>query len=120
MVPVHPVLAALLKDWRDYGWQQFVGRAPEDGDPIVPRRDGSFREDHHALRQFRQDLKALGLSARPQAAKRRTFVSLALQAGVSSDLVRYILADRDYTTPQGVVTPKWENCCAAVMQVQFP
>jgi hypothetical protein len=35
-VPVHPVLAAMLAEWKLGGWAEMVGYAPGPGDLIVP------------------------------------------------------------------------------------
>jgi hypothetical protein len=35
-VPVHPVLAAMLAEWKLGGWAEMVGHAPGPGDLIVP------------------------------------------------------------------------------------
>lgn len=34
-VPVHPVLAAMLTEWRLLGWEAAMGRKPTDDDLIV-------------------------------------------------------------------------------------
>lgn len=36
VVPVHHELVAVLKMWREEGWQERFGRAPDDNDLIVP------------------------------------------------------------------------------------
>jgi integrase len=37
-VPVHPLLAEVLEEWRDGGWQELMGREPTPEDLIVPAR----------------------------------------------------------------------------------
>jgi integrase len=38
-VPVHPLLAEILADWRANGWPRVMGRLPTDDDLIVPFGD---------------------------------------------------------------------------------
>jgi hypothetical protein len=42
-VPVHPALAKLLADWRQWGWKKMVGvdHEPRPDDLIVPSRRGN-------------------------------------------------------------------------------
>jgi integrase len=42
-VPVHPLLAEVLADWREDGWQRLMGREPTPDDLIVPARPGGQR-----------------------------------------------------------------------------
>jgi hypothetical protein len=42
-IPIHHVLQRAL-EWRwEEGWAEFMGRAPAEGDLIVPRQDGKQR-----------------------------------------------------------------------------
>jgi len=36
LVPIHPELARVLKQWREVGWAERYGRPPSNGDLIVP------------------------------------------------------------------------------------
>ncbi len=42
-VPVHPLLAEILVDWRANGWPRVMGRSPSDDDLIVPFGDSDDR-----------------------------------------------------------------------------
>ena len=92
VAPVHPLLARVLRDWKERGWAEYVGRSPTDEDLIVPSERGRVRNASYSNELFQQDLRTLEL--RPAAQERRThyetrstFRSLALAGGaVRSDL----------------------------------
>jgi len=98
-VPVHPVLAAMLADWRTHGWPAMMGRAPEPDDLIVPlppaavkrrrKRTGeAFRgSDYLGRLWLRTDLPALGLRPRELYATKSTFVTLALDDGADAHVI---------------------------------
>lgn len=92
-IPVHPVLAALLAEWRDTSkW----GTEPDD--LIVPlppdvkrtRREGDrYRGWDYTGRRWRDiDLPMLGWRARSVYDTRATFITLALEDGASRDILR--------------------------------
>src|SRR6266436_2498004 len=54
-VPVHPLLAAMLADWRKDGWPKLIKREPSADDLIVPSREGNHRSVSHMLKKFRKD-----------------------------------------------------------------
>jgi len=60
-VPVHPVLASLLAEWKLSGWLATFGRTPERDDLIIPSRLGKNRSANHMLKKFHQDLGRLGI-----------------------------------------------------------
>jgi integrase len=45
-VPVHPVLARLLKEWEERGFAELFGREPRADDLLIPNRHGGYRTDH--------------------------------------------------------------------------
>ena len=59
-VPLHPLAATVLDAWKREGWRAFVGRAPEENDPIVPGPDGLPARPRSAS-LFREDLEAAEL-----------------------------------------------------------
>jgi hypothetical protein len=63
-IPVHPVLARLLAEWKLSGWERTYGRAPTPNDLIVPTRNMTVRPAADAQRAFLQDLETLGLRRR--------------------------------------------------------
>jgi len=60
-LPVHPVLASLLAEWKLSGWLATFGRTPERDDLIIPSRLGKNRSANHMLKKFHQDLGRLGI-----------------------------------------------------------
>ena len=89
-IPVHPVLRTLLNEWRDAGWERIYGRPPENGDLIVPTRNGTIRESPDAQRALHEDLQALGLRLRRGHDLRRTFITLAQVDGAKREVLEAI------------------------------
>jgi integrase len=96
-VPVHPMLAALLAEWRS-GWRDMFGREPEPDDLIVPlppnvkrttRTGERFRGWDYTGRRWREiDLPMLGWRARGVYDTRATFITLAIDDGADRDILR--------------------------------
>jgi hypothetical protein len=98
-VPVHPVLAAMLAEWKLGGWAEMVGHAPGPDDLIVPlppdaaarrrSRDGEpFRgHDYSGKRWREEDLPALGWRHRRHYDMRATFITLAIDDGADADII---------------------------------
>lgn len=92
-VPVHPVLAAMLAEWKLHGWAEMIGRAPMPDDLIAPlppdvadrrrsRTGEAFRGHDWSGKRWREDdLPALGLRHRRGHDARATFITLALEDG---------------------------------------
>ena len=89
-VPVHPVLARLLAEWKLRGWAETMGRAPTPDDLIVPSREGRNRNANTTVRRFHKDLQRLGLRKRRQQDMRRTFISLARTDGARADVLERV------------------------------
>ena len=96
-VPVHPVLAEMLVEWR-HGWETMHGRKPEPDDLIVPlppdvkrtKRTGDrFRGWDYTGRRWREiDLAMLGWRHRSVYDTRATFITLVLEDGADRDIIR--------------------------------
>jgi hypothetical protein len=96
-VPVHPVLAEMLAEWRATGWPAMFGREPEPDDLIVPlpptvtrtKRTGDpYRGWDYTGRRWREvDLPALGWRHRSVYDSRATFVTLVLEDGADPDII---------------------------------
>jgi len=114
LVPVHPVLARMLAEWKLRGWAERHGRTPLPADLIVPTINGTQRDVRKALEDFHEDLEKLGLRKRRQYDARRTFASLAMSAGASKDLVKQITHPRPSEVFDVYVTPSWESLCSTV------
>ena len=61
IIPVHPMLAEMLRAWFTSGWKAFIGRKPTPDDLIVPREQGGQRTNTHSNKRFQADLARLGL-----------------------------------------------------------
>ena len=87
-VPVHPVLARLLAEWKLSGWAARFGRLPKPSDLIVPDHDLDVWQAHDADDTFKEDLDTLGLRNRRGHDLRRTFITLAQIDGARRDLLK--------------------------------
>jgi integrase len=119
-IPVHPVLASVLAEWKLTGWAQVHGRAPKADDLILPSTKGGHRSVNYALKCFNRDLATLGLRKRRHYDSRRTFISLALDAGASKDVLRFIT----HPPPEGDAfdlyqTPSWPARCQQVLCIRM-
>jgi len=98
-VPVHPVLAAMLAEWKLGGWAEMVGRAPAADDLIVPlppaaaerrrsRGGEPFRGHDYSGKRWREaDLPALGWRHRRHYDMRATFITLAIEDGADPEIL---------------------------------
>jgi integrase len=96
-VPVHPVLAEMLAEWRAIGWAEMFGRDPQPDDLIVPlppdvkrtkRKGDPYRGWDYTGRRWREiDLAALGWRSRSVYDTRATFITLALEDGANPDII---------------------------------
>lgn len=113
-VPVHPVYAALLAEWKLSGWEQLMGRAPSPDDLIVPSREGAFRNANHMLHRFHEDLERIGLRPRRLHDLRRTFISLCREDGANKELLRWVTHGVTSDVMDTYTTPTWEALCSQV------
>jgi integrase len=90
LVPVHPVLAKVLAEWKLGGWHEMMGRAATADDLIIPSRRGRNRSHGHGLKRFHEDLDRIGLRRRRQHDLRRTFISLARTDGARKDVLERV------------------------------
>ena len=98
-MPVHPVLAAMLAEWRLAGWPREFGRAPGPDDLIVPHTKpmnrgprvefGGMRSDHDTYKRLHIDCDAVGLRHRRVHDLRRTGITLAREDGADKDVLRF-------------------------------
>lgn len=118
LVPVHPVLAKVLAEWKLRGWQARHGRKPKADDLMVPTINGTQRDVRKTREDFLEDLEELGLRKRRQYDARRTFTSLALDGGASKDIIRWVTHPRPGDVFDLYVTPSWTALCDAVSRIQ--
>jgi hypothetical protein len=124
-VPVHPLLAAMLADWRDTGWPKLVGREPKPDDLIVPSRGQGEREPghrsvNHMLKKFRGDCGKLKIPERRQYDSRRTLISLARAGGANADALKVFTHGSSQAIIDAYTTFPWTALCEAMLCVRLP
>ncbi len=95
-IPIHPFAAEVLATWRATGWAAFVGRLPENTDPVLPSAEGlPWRPRSSEF--LRVDLDAAGLPTRFAGAlfefrsTRRSFATWLESHGVSGETIDRLL-----------------------------
>jgi len=120
-VPVHPVLAQLLEEWRELGFRQAFGRNPTPGDFIAPNRDFNCRTADAADDDFLDDLAKIGLRRRRGHDSRRTFTTIAQIDGARRDILKVITHAPSTDDIVGVYTSfPWPVLCQQVACIKTP
>ena len=124
----HPLLAAMLAEWKLTGWTGTFARAPGPDDlilPVTPRqaqgaeqgRAGSMRDRHYTWKRAQRDLDALGLRRRRVHDLRRTGITLARGDGADRDILRR----GTHAPPRDVMelytSVEWAKLCAEVAKL---
>lgn len=122
-MPVHPVLAAALAEWRLTGWQRFMRRAPTDDDLILPlcttsrRKEEIMRRKDFTWKRADRHLRNLGLAHRRVHDLRRTFISLVRHDGAD----REVLKRGTHAPPKDVIelytSVEWARLCGEVAKL---
>src|SRR5258708_4816377 len=117
-VPVTPLLARILAQWKLSGWELAFGRRPNPEDLIIPSRKLTNRSANHMLKKFHQDLARLksdkqpeGLRLRRQHDARRTWLSMVLAAGANETHAKWIAHGPPPTVLADYTTMPWEPLC---------
>ncbi len=126
-VPVHPVLAAMLAEWKLTGWPALMGRRPEPDDLILPTpaarrvKLGEQRRKDTWGPATREDLRTLGLRHRRGYDLRRTFISLARSDGARPDILKLVThgSDGQRNMIDLYSTLDWAVLCAEVMKLRI-
>ena len=118
-VPVHPTLARVLAEWKLAGWERTYGRAPAEGDLIVPTRNGTERTSQEAPKALRLDLETLELRDRRGHDLRRTFITLAQVDGARRDLLETITHGPRGDIVSLYTTFPWAELCAEVAKLKI-
>ena len=117
-VPVHPVLAGILAEWKLRGYAEQFGNPPKVDDLIVPSREGRNRSSNHMLKKFHEDLARIGLRARRQHDAKRTFKSIAQDDGAHSDRLMWITHGRPPGVGGAYDEPSWPALCECVQKMR--
>ena len=128
-MPIHPVLASLLGEWKRMGWAAMMEREPTDDDLVVPcgkpmnkgprKAFGAMRDRHYVWKRWRADLKLLGLRHRRAHDLRRTLISLATDNGADETILRR----GTHAPPKNVMglytSVAWDSLCREVAKLQL-
>jgi hypothetical protein len=147
--PVHPVLAAILAEWKLSGWAKTYGRAPTPDDfivgrassrgvaptgagPIVVHRfnakrpwqwlNGYSRKGRAGAASDRTpgDLERLGFRRRRAHDARRTLISLAQADGGRSEVLEYITHGPSESEAFSLYTTwPWETQCEEIAKLKI-
>jgi integrase len=130
-MPVHPLLATILAEWKLGGWAQTFGRVPCPEDlispkPYVPgkgRRTGGANvavPSKRVWEELHDDCAMLGLRHRRTHDLRRTFISLARQDGARSDILKWGTHGRQRVDIMDAYTEVfWQPLCAEVGKLKI-
>lgn len=122
-VPVHPVLASLLAEWKVGGFERLTGRKPAPDDLVVPyppgivTKRGPWRSKEWVHKYFARDLELLGLRHRRGHDLRRTFISLARSNGAEKDILRRATHKPPREVIEGYTTFEWTVVCREVAKL---
>ena len=128
-MPVHPVLAAVLAEWRLAGWPREFGRVAGDEDLIVPHTKpanrgprvqfGGMRSDHDTYKRLRIDCDAMGLRHRRVHDLRRTGITLAREDGADKDVLRFCTHGGPEDIMDVYTSLGWAKLCAHVSLIDI-
>lgn len=119
-MPVHPVLARILAEWKLGGFERFTGRKPRPDDLIVPSRQRRPRSVHNGRVRLHQDLRRAGLRPRRQHDARRTFITIALAAGALPHVLKRCTHGADKSNMMDLYSsPPWSALCEEVAKVKI-
>lgn len=121
-VPIHTTLAAILSEWRLTGWAELIGRAPTADDWIFPMSTDPSRPRNTRVtqKQWSADRSALGLPPRRLHGARHTFISMCIDDGARSDLVRLVTHTRAVVNAfDAYRNESWSTLCAEVARLKI-
>ncbi|MCA9650333.1 MAG: hypothetical protein KC501_10515 [Myxococcales bacterium] len=125
-MPVHPVLADMLRAWLGHGFEQMFGRPPEPDDFVVPRppecrsQFGPSRDKNYVRKQLLKDLGTLDLRVRRTHDLRRSFISHAQQDGAQPHVLIRLThpSAKKATAFAGYTEFSWADFCCEVAKLR--
>jgi integrase len=121
-VPVHPVLAKALAQWRLRGFAELYGRPPSDDDFIVPdpatmgaRTRSKSGKDH------RGDVEALGIyrPGRLTHGLRRWFISACRNASARTEVVELMTHNAKGEVIDAYTSWEWSTLCDEITKLEI-
>lgn len=123
-MPVHPVLARVLRAWRDGGFASVFGRAPAPRDFVVPRSPRSRQTERARSkdlvgRAFVRDLKRLDLRHRRFHDLRRSFISHIVDAGADAKIIESLThpSSQKGSAFSRYISHAWSRLCEEVRKL---
>ena len=127
LVPVHPRLDAILRDWKASGWPARHGARPRLEDLVVPGPPGPMWSDKRFRDRFQRDLPKVGLRLEAGARKRSphglraSFLTLAVEDGAVFEIVDRVVhppGRRGRRAGPLYLRPDWEALCREVAKLR--
>lgn len=126
-VPVHPVLAKLLAEWKLEGWEDLYGEKPKLHHLIIPTRNLTKRGAAESQRQLLFDLEKIGLRVKAGKTRnrrghdlRRTLITLARSDGAIDSLLRLVTHGASGNDILDIYsTPIWADVCREIAKLRI-
>jgi hypothetical protein len=118
MVPIHPELARILREWQLSGFAEYFGRPPKPDDFIVPSRRGPqfCRTVRRSLTNLvEKDCPKAGVEARTVHRFRDTFISLCRRGDAPKDKVEMVTHNARGEIIDAYTNIDWEPLCRTVL-----
>ena len=120
-VPVHPVLAKALAEWRLGGFAEVYGRPPSGDDFIVPDpATMGARTQNKAGKNHRADVEELGfyVPGRLTHGLRRWFISACRNASARTEVVELMTHNAKGEVIDAYTSWEWSTLCEEITKLQ--
>lgn len=129
-MPIHPMLAALLAEWKLSGWLREFGRRPESDDLVVPHtrptnrgprvKLGAMRTDANSYKRLRKDCDTLGFTRRRVHDLCRTGITLYREAGADKEKLHLCThGKRAGDVMEAYTTFGWPSLCEEISKLRL-
>ena len=120
-VPVHPVLAKALAEWRLGGFAEVYGRPPSGDDFIVPDpATMGARTQNKAGKNHRADVEELGfyVPGRLTHGLRRWFISACRNASARTEVVELMTHNAKGEVIDAYTSWEWSTLCEEITKLE--
>ena len=120
-VPVHPVLAKALAEWRLGGFAEVYGRPPSGDDFIVPDpATMGARTQNKAGKDHRADAEVLGIyvPGRLTHGLRRWFISTCRNASARTEVVELMTHNAKGEVIDAYTSWEWSTLCDEISKLE--